>query len=54
MPKHTVKVKKVLRPMPGAWQKGTLARNAVSRQPIAAEMQVATMTPVLFMPVMER
>ena len=46
MPKHTVKVKKVLRPMPGAWQNGTLARNAVSRQPTAAETQVATMTPV--------
>ena len=53
MPKHTVKVKKAFRPMPGACAKGALASRAVRRQPMAALMQVASMTPLKFMPVCE-
>ena len=53
MPKHTVKVKKALSPMPGAWAKGALASRAVSRHPMAALMQVASMTPLASIPVWE-
>ena len=53
MLKQTVKVKKAFNPMPGAWAKGALASSAVRRQPMAALMQVASMTPLEFMPVCE-
>ena len=54
MPKQTVKVKKALRPMPGAWAKGTLASSAVSAVPMAAEIQVASITALKSMPVWDR
>ena len=46
MPKHTLKVKKAFKPMPGACAKGTFAIRAVNSVPTAAERQVVWSMPV--------
>ena len=54
MPMHTVKVKKALRPIPGACANGTFAIKAVKSVPIAAPRHVATITALLSIPAWER
>ena len=44
MPRQTEKVKKALRPMPGACANGTLARKAVKKVPSAEARQVASIS----------